>query len=92
MSEAPSHAQQLAAVHLRFERAARIYCQHNNLDPDQQMQLHSNVKPRLIGAPSPVVTVARWRLIAEELYDLSLRLTAMRDASREQAATLAPAS
>lgn len=58
-----------------FEPAARIYCQKTGMDPDLQLpRPHPTIAGLLEAWP-------QWRLIAEQLLDLSLMLTSMREAS-----------
>lgn len=58
-----------------YEQAARIYCEKAGLDPDL-----------LIPRPHPVVvgmmeSFPQWRFVAEDLIDLSMKLTALREAA-----------
>lgn len=58
-----------------YEQAARIYCDKTGLDPDL-----------LIPRPHPLVvgmmeSFPQWRFVAEDLIDLSMKLTALREAS-----------
>lgn len=86
MNKDLARGNQLVQVHTQFERAARIYCERSGINADEAVHLPSSIKPRIVGAPSPVIRIERWRLIAEELYDLSVRLVALRQAKQEEPA------
>lgn len=64
-----------------FEMAARIYCSRRGVDPDAA-----------VPTPHPIIKGATvnhiaWRLEAERLLDLSMMLSAMRQASQVRAAS-----
>lgn len=62
--------------HLKpFESAARLYCKKIGADPDQKMPREH---PLLAGQ---VVWFDQWRIVAEDLIDLSMKLSAMREAA-----------
>lgn len=65
---------------LPFEPAARIHCQRTGVDPDL-----------LIAVPHPTLegvknTVPAWQFSAERLLDLSLLLSSLKAAQRQQPA------
>lgn len=62
-----------------YEAAARIYCAKTGMDPDAEMvQRH----PHLRGV---TVRVPFWHKVAEQMIDLSLMLTSIREASQASA-------
>ena len=75
----------LTSIHARFELAARKYCAKTGMNPDEVFRMPSPIKPRIVGAPPPVVVVKRWQMVAEELYDMSCRLVSMQEAAAEVA-------
>lgn len=74
---------ELLQVHARFERAARIFCDKVGMDPDRVLQM-PGARPKIAGVPPPIVKVPQWKLVAEELFDLSARLTALREAATDK--------
>lgn len=62
-----------------YEPAARIYCAKAGIDPD--MQIPTGDKSAIIGAGPK--TIPQWTLVAEDLLELSLMLTALREAARQ---------
>lgn len=54
-----------------FETAARIYCNRVGVDPDEVYTVPSAV-------PGMFRNVPRWRGAAEELLDLSIKLSCLR--------------
>ena len=54
-----------------FEDAARRYCQNAGTDPDEMIWNGENT--------GVYMTTARWKRIARQLYDLRLRICALRD-------------
>lgn len=69
----------MTQIHTQFEKAARVYCEKSGIDPDERV-LMSGPRPKIAGIPAPIVKVERWKLIAEELFDFSLRIVALREA------------
>lgn len=64
-----------------LENAARFYCQHSGLDPDQRFE-----RPRqtgLILPGQPKETRPRWKFVAEELLDMHIRLQALQIAQQD---------
>lgn len=64
----PAHLQPL-------EAAARIYCAKVGINPDEQIQT-----PHPLGLALPF-SVPRWTIEAERLLDLSMMLTAIKEAA-----------
>ena len=67
-------------IHAHYEKAARIYCKKAELDPDMLMPAPGEQK--IVGAP-PVLW-AQWRFVAEDLYNLSLKLISLREGSEPE--------
>lgn len=62
--------------HLKpFETAARIYCSKVGVDAEARVP---RPHPELAGV---VITVRMWEVAAEELIDLSRKLTSLKEAS-----------
>lgn len=72
----------LTAIHDKFEKAARFYCAKSGIDPEERVPM-LGMKPKIAGVPAPIVKVERWRLVAEELFDFSLRMVALREAAEK---------
>lgn len=71
-------ANKLDIIHKTYEKAARHYCLGIGQNPDSIVVIP--MKSRVIGG-NAAVRVERWKLVAEELYDLSSRLVAIREGS-----------
>ena len=70
---------------LQFERAARLYCAHQNLDPDDTVKV-----PHPIMVNTLVDSWPQWTNIAQRMYDLSGLLAAMKLAVAEEQAAKGP--
>lgn len=70
-----------AQIHKQFEQAARRYCELTGQDPEERFMV-PGPKPKIAGVPAPIVKIERWKLVAEELFDFSARLAALRDAAK----------
>lgn len=73
--------EKLNAIHVNYEAQARFYCEKMGLDPDQKFHV-PGPKPKIAGVPAPVVKVYRWQMVAEELYDLSVRIVALQEGKK----------
>lgn len=59
-----------------YERAARIYCEKAGLDPNEMIPVpHATIA----GAAD---LVPQWAMVAERMIDLSMLLTAMKEAAK----------
>lgn len=66
-----------------FETAARIYCAKAALDPDMKIQLPPEKGKLLMVQGGKVANsqfILNWQMVAEDLIDLSMKLSAMREA------------
>ncbi len=60
-----------------YEKAARIYLQREGQDPDAQIQVpHSVIAGTATSTPV-------WHFVAEQMFDLSKMLSAMKAAQKE---------
>jgi hypothetical protein len=64
-----------------LESAARFYCKHRKLDPEQRIPVRPS--DGLILPGSAVRTREAWLFIAEELLDLHIKLQALNIAREE---------
>lgn len=76
MNEAQQNAYDQMLV--QFEQAARIYCKKANFDPDLRVPA-----PHPLGLNVPF-SIPNWHSVAEDLYDISLKLMAIKEASLEK--------
>ena len=70
---------------LLLESAARFYCKHKDIDPDRDVEVKATTG--LILPRQRVRMRPAWMFIADELFDLNIRLRALQIAQRDANAT-----
>ena len=65
-----------------LESAARFYCRHRGLNPDQLIDVKDTSALVIVARPK-VSKVPVWKMIAEELIDLHIRLQALQIAQHD---------
>ena len=66
-------------IHKQYEKAARIYCDKRGYEADLMIEV-----PHPQGLAVPHM-VPQWTFIADDLHDLSCRLVAIKEASKDKA-------
>lgn len=68
-------------VHIAYEKASRIYCARMGIDPDLKIPF-----PHPTGLDVPY-SRPQWTMVADDLYDLSQKLVAIKDAGKPEQVT-----